>query len=269
VPGLDHTVSEVSMAAAAQCVHQMRVMLQVGQNPDHSNVYLISSSTAGEGKTSVATSLALSFAASGARTLLIDCDLVGQSLTRNLAAQSEQGLREALMAGTVRGHLKRTIAGLAVMTVGRATEEDAATVSLASMRRLLADARDHFDVIVLDSGPILGSVEATAAAQVADRVILTVARGQEQYLANRAVRQLRSLGASIAGVVFNRAKATDVHHSGYASSYRTTSSPQDLSGQGLARQQQAKASRFGPLVRAVIASLPPDLTRAPAGAGAN
>jgi hypothetical protein len=85
-----------SAADAAQCLHQIRVMLQVQQTGLGPMAYLMTSSCPGEGKTSLCAALAMSFATSGARTLVVDADLIGQRLTRGYRLEDKPGLREVM-----------------------------------------------------------------------------------------------------------------------------------------------------------------------------
>src|SRR6185295_9306504 len=98
-PDLRESDSVEHRAAAARCIHQIRVLLRAWSAGRKSSVYLVTSTTAKEGKTSLTMSLGLSFAASGARTLVIDCDLVGRHFTNALDAGKMRGLHEALEDG--------------------------------------------------------------------------------------------------------------------------------------------------------------------------
>jgi succinoglycan biosynthesis transport protein ExoP len=269
LPALCDRLDEPEHAAsAAQCIHQIRALLQVSRPAARQSVYLITSSTAGEGKTSVAVSLALSFAASGARTLLVDCDIVGQSITRGFGADGRPGLRDALARGTVRGFAHRTEVGPYLVGVGTSDVLDAAVVSSMGMRRLLLDARRYFDAIIVDSGPILGSIEATAVAAEVDGVIFAVSRGQQPVLAERAIRHLQAIGATIAGFVFNRAAAKDF--SGWAQSSSLRSAGSKAGGPRPPFTSAGPLAKFGPLVRAVASLMPGAraLLAAPARGGA-
>jgi Mrp family chromosome partitioning ATPase len=244
-------------ASAAQCIHQIRAVLQASRPEARQGVYLVTSSTPGEGKTSVAVSLALSFAASGARTLLVDCDIVGQSITRGFGADSRPGLRDALTRGTVRGFAHRTAVGPYLIGVGTTDVLDAAVVSSIAVRRLLLDARRYFDAIIVDSGPILGSIEATAVAPEVDGVIFAVSRGQQPALAEKAIRHLQAIGATIGGFIFNRAAAKDFGGWSHSSSLRSFGSK--AGGGGSPRPpltERESLSTFGPLVRAVASLMP-------------
>jgi Mrp family chromosome partitioning ATPase/uncharacterized protein involved in exopolysaccharide biosynthesis len=241
-------------ASAAQCIHQIRAVLQVSRPEAGQGVYLVTSSTPGEGKTSVAVSLALSFAASGARTLLVDCDFVGQSITRGFGIDARPGLRDALVRGTVRGFAHRTGFGPCLVGVGTPDVLDAAVVSSIAIRRLLLDARRYFDAIIVDSGPILGSIEATAVAPEVDGVIFAVSRGQQPALAEKAIRHLQAIGATIAGFIFNRAAAKDFGGWTQSSSLRSFGSTASATRAPLA--DSGALARFGPLVRAVASLMP-------------
>jgi len=235
-------------AKAAQCVHQIRVMLQ-GLSEQPCNVYLVSSTSAQEGKTSLCVALGLAFAASGARTLLIDADLVGRGLTRSLRAEGVAGLREALATGKL--SIRKRSDGLSVLTAGDSDATDACKVSGAGMRRLLAEARKHFDTILVDSGPILGSVEAAVVAREVDGVIFAIARGQDPAPVEQALAHLDSIGATVFGTVFNRAEVKDFHRSFQSSSFRPKLNAQRPNSLSL-----PDAARFGPLVSSVASFLP-------------
>lgn len=242
-----------SAAGAAQCVHQMRVMLQVasGGGPRH---YLLTSAVAGEGKTSLTMALGLSFSASGSRTLVVDCDMVGRALTRGLGASDELGLFEALGSGDALRYIKKTKAGVWFLPAGRVNALYASKVSHVSIRRFLENMRKEFDVVLIDSGPILGSIEAAILAPEVDGVIVAVTRGQQSNLVEKTSQHLRAMGAKIEGYVFNRAKTKDFHHSTYGSSTRPTSSRDVLVR--IVSDDVDGLLRFGPLVESVMSSLP-------------
>src|SRR5207237_1562321 len=92
LPNLPDRLTDPAQAAtAAHCVHQIRTMLQINSSEDR-KVYAVTSASPGDGKTSLTLALGLSFAASGSRTLLIDCDLVGARLTARLDLNGPEGV---------------------------------------------------------------------------------------------------------------------------------------------------------------------------------
>lgn len=260
LPRLPEKLNDPEQAAvAAHCIHQIRIMLQVGQNPDKRRTFMVTSASTGDGKTSLTMALGLSFAASGSKTLVIDCDMVGQGLTHRLKAHGVPGLIETLNLGTLRGHVRKTATkGLYILPIGNADAVHAGVLSPASIKRLMSACREHFDIIVIDTGPILGSLEASVVAAEADGVIVAVARGQQQPLVEKAIRHLRSIGANIFGIVFNRAEERDFQRSVASASIRSVSAHQNEPRVLLPDTDES--SRFGPLARSVASCLPASST---------
>lgn len=255
LPTLPDRLSDPEQAAvAAHCIHQLRIMLQVNGGSDR-KVFMITSASAGDGKTSLTMALGLSFAASGSRTLVIDCDMVGQGLTTRLKARNSPGLLEALGAGTLNQRVKKTTTpNLFILPIGGADSAHAGSLSPASIRKLLTEARRIFDTVIIDTGPIMGSLEAAVVGAAADAVILTISRGQHQPLVERSVRQLRAIGANVAGLVFNRAEKRDFQRSVGSSSIRSVST--HAMPQRMLISEGAEESRFGPLARSVASFMP-------------
>ena len=236
-------------ADAAQCMHQIRVLLQIGGRPG-AKIFLVTSASPGEGKTSLTAALGLSFVASGARTLLMDCDLVGQALTRGFEMGGSRGLIEAMAGESMESCVKILRPGLAIMPVGGAKAVDACSISPQVMKPILAAARQNYDVVLIDSGPLLGSVEASVLAPQVDEVLVTISRGQQPLLVKRTFQHLKSLGATIAGCVFNRAGKKDFATSYPGSSLRSVNPDEVLV------EQVRRPSRLGPLVESVDRFMP-------------
>jgi len=292
----------------AHSVHHIRTLLQIGRE-DRSNVFSVTSPSAGSGKTSLTMALGLSFASAGSRTLLIDCDVVGGGLTRrmNASAHSRVGqillrmrkidqhaIDEALKAQQVSGkrvgealiglgyitradldaalkEQKRTSVGLLevcqgeefnacicrtgidrldVLPIGTALPQQAGVLSPNAIKRLITSARAAYDTVLLDTGPILGSIEASMAAAEADGSILIIARGDKKGLVDKCVEHFRRINGNLIGVVFNHALADDIARSNYGSV--TASQSRHPNQQSLIDTLDADTSaRYGPLATAV------------------
>ena len=142
--------------------------------------------------------------------------------------------------------------GNAPRPVGLAQLHHAGIFSPAAVRRLINEAKKHYEVVLIDTGPILGSIEATPVCASADGVILTVARGQQRPLVEKALDHLKGIGARVAGVVFNRAQAKDFESSISGISMRSASRSAS-NGHGHNRE----GGQFGPIARAVASSVKP------------
>lgn len=266
LPNLPDRLTDPEQAAtAAHCVHQIRTMLQINGVADEPQVYAVTSAAAGDGKTSLSLALGLSFAASGSRTLLIDCDLVGAGLTARLDMAGPDGILEAMNDRSLLQHIRTTdIADLSILPVGMAQAHHAGMFSPAALRKLVTEAKKHFEIVLIDTGPILGSIEATPVCSAADAVILAVSRGQQRPTVEKAIKHLTSIGARFAGVVFNRAQAKDFERSISGMSLRSIAR---ANGHGNGRgsghspfntADTAATKAFGPVARAVASSVQND-----------
>jgi capsular exopolysaccharide synthesis family protein len=264
LPNLPDLLTDPDQAAiAAHCVHQIRTMLQINGTEER-RVFSVTSASPGDGKTSLTLALGLSFAASGSRTLLIDCDLIGGGLTARLNMVTPEGVLEAINNHALLEYVRTTdIADLSMLPVGDAHAHHASSLSPAALRRLVTEARKHFDTVLIDTGPVLGSIEASSVCAASDGVILVVARGQQRPLVEKALGHLRAIGARLAGVVFNRAQSRDfdrsVNRLSIARSVQRTSG--HGAGTGLVRTNGAKSARtkgdgahFGPVAKAVAST---------------
>jgi Mrp family chromosome partitioning ATPase len=256
VPALNGRKSDGEQEyGAAHSVHQIRIMLQSRAPRADTCIYMVTSGAAGEGKTTLTMALGLSFAAAHLRTLVIDCDMIGRHLTSAFHAEGMEGLQEALASGSIKKLVRKVEGGLYVLTSGKAGHANACAIPAAAIRALFAEARRYFDVVLIDTGPILGSLEAAELAQAVDGVIFTVGRGQRRELVHKAIQRLRGFGVRIEGLVFNRARPEDFYRSAYSSNGTSLGSvPATAAAEGKSRGDQFVS--FGPIVSAVASGMP-------------
>ncbi|MEM6854316.1 MAG: AAA family ATPase [Planctomycetota bacterium] len=143
------------------------------------------------------------------------------------------------------------IENFSVLPIGAAKPQDAGLLSPKAIRNLIARAREEYDIVLLDTGPCLGSLEASMAAAEADATVLIVSRGDSKSMAAKARDHLVSVGANVVGCVFNHALEADMNSASFASivSQERRTDP----AQSLLSADPAIAARFGPLGSAVAA----------------
>ncbi|HZW11202.1 MAG TPA: hypothetical protein VFF69_14970 [Phycisphaerales bacterium] len=216
VPELDAADPE-SRELVAASVHQVRSVIDARLlgTSDRALVHLVTSAGAAEGKSTIALRLAKSFAATGRKTLLIDSDMVGRRLSVEFDLVGAPGFADAVTSPESAGRAVHAtpVPDLFLMPCGRTDRVDPAQVSARRAEAMLAALHHEFQAIVVDSGPILGSLEAQAVSAVADEVMLVVTRGREVRQVKLAIDRLHRLGARRIGVVFNRATRHDVERS--------------------------------------------------------
>jgi capsular exopolysaccharide synthesis family protein len=258
LPNLPDLLTDPEQAAiAAHCVHQIRTLLQINGATFGRSVFAITSANAGDGKTSLTLALGLSFAASGSRTLVIDCDLVGAGLTARLNVNAPQGILEAMASRNIMDFIKPTeVTDLSILPVGEALGSYTGTISPAAVRRLVDAARARFDTVLIDTGPVLGSIEASPVAVAADAIILCVSRGSQRPMVDKTMAHLATIGARMAGVVFNRAESKDFERS---MSRMSVPAPMNGhangNGNGKSRPAGDGTQRIGPVAKAVASSV--------------
>jgi polysaccharide biosynthesis transport protein len=146
--------------------------------------------------------------------VLVDLGYLSESdVARALTIQEESpmGIMEALSGENIDDCLADTgIAGLSILPLGGAQPTDVSRVSPQAVRGLIARLREKFDTVIIDTGPIPGSLEASVVAAAVDGVVLVVSRGEHRPLAERSIQHLRDIGAPLAGMVFNRAEGRDI-----------------------------------------------------------
>jgi len=293
---------------AGQCVHQIRMFLQLEGGGADLRSFVVTGPASGTGKTSLTMALGFSYAAAGAKTLLVDFDMVGAGLTTRLDVGRrkrlgrllvEEGLVHAdALADALADHesnkpigeklverglvspedvnrvlqlqqrsrvgLLDVLAGqsvddcavdlpaenLTLLSVGNATAEHISRVGRSAVKRFLKEVREKYEVVLIDTGPVPGSVEASLIAAEADRVVLAVSRGDQMRRLNECQGFLQSVGARVAGVVFNRAEARDMAKS----SHSLAASVRSMSVNSRERNG-TNVRRIGPVAVAAVGGL--------------
>ena len=219
LPNLDDVGGESdSVMLASDCIHRIRSRIEARRAPEPGYTLMVSSPFQGDGKTTLAVSLAWSYAESGYRTLIIDADFVGRAMTHQFGRLKESGLREVVRRGRIEDEIVELgHPNLRLLGVGFDRRVSAANVSPKVFAGLIESIRDQFDVIIFDSGPFAASIEAYPLASVVDGIVLTLRRGRSRVRLLECVKDIRAIGADYLGVVLNYADKTDCQRYGSTS----------------------------------------------------
>ena len=181
---------------------------------------LVSSPGTGDGKSIVATNLAIELAESGLEVILVDADLHRPKLHRYFRLKNQAGLTNVLLRPNENVvHLLQDTANprLAVLTSGPIPPYSAQLLGSKRMQHILDDLSDMADIVLLDAPPVTATVDASILGSIADGVLLVVSAGRtRRKLSQDAVRILRKINANILGVVLND---VDVKQGTYYSDY--------------------------------------------------
>ena len=169
-------------------------------------VVMITSSFPGEGKTTIAANLALTFAQSGNRVLLVDCDLRRPALHKIFEHSRNPGVTEVLAADVPLAKALHTtgIDNIALLTAGTIPPNPAELLCSDSMRDLLARLRASYDMVILDAPPVIPVTDAPLLTALTDLVVVVIESGRIPANAARRMKELlQSVQAPVAGFVLN------------------------------------------------------------------
>lgn len=194
-------------SARAEAYRLVRTNLQFAQVDQHPRVILVTSPVAGEGKTSTAVNLALAMAEAGRRTCLVDADLRSPSVARTLGLVQDAGLTTVLIgAARAEDVFQGADRELTVLTSGPVPPNPAEILASERMREVLADLAERFDVVIVDSAPLLPVADSLGLAPHADGTVLVVRAARTgSDRVRSSVDALRAVGAPILGTMLSMA----------------------------------------------------------------
>jgi len=201
-----------STSAYVDAIRSIRVALGGSHLLESPKVVLVTSALPGEGKSAFSLSLARSAAQAGYRSLFVDCDLRNPSVSRLLKQGSGVDLisicqpvsgRDVALADDAA--VTDAVSGMDfIPTVGDA-QSPQDLLSSPAMRKFLDRMRQSYDLVVLDTSPLLAASDAAVLSRLADTTVLLVQWGvTPRAITLHALRILAREGANLAGTVLSR-----------------------------------------------------------------
>ncbi len=171
---------------------------------------LITSAGPQEGKSTLAGHLAVSLAAAGRRTLLIDADLRRPALHAAFGCRAAPGLSDLLLSrgDSVEAIQPTSAPGLFLLPAGNSNRAVPDLLAQGRLEAVLQPLRAEFDTILIDTSPLLAVNDALLMSQHVDAVILSVRPNRSQTpLVHEACERLRALDIPVLGTVLNGERA--------------------------------------------------------------
>jgi succinoglycan biosynthesis transport protein ExoP len=225
VDGSQSEEQKESVTGFEEAIRTLRNSILLGSFDRRLRSLMITSATPAEGKTTTAVHLAISHAQQKHRTLLIDCDMRRPGVHGKLGINSDSGLSSALRNGMKwRENLVKleNIPGLDVLPTGPSRRRDADLIG-ANLPRILEEAIQDYDLVLIDSPPILGFPEPLQMAAAVDGVVLVALAGQTNRAAvGAALNTLQRVRANVLGLVLNevtRDASDSYYYYGYYGKY--------------------------------------------------
>ena len=206
---------------SAEAYRRLYTSLQFSQPDKVAQAILVTSAEAEVGKSTTALNLAITAARAGRRTLVIDADLRSPSLQEYLGVTPRRGLEALLQERTSDLDVEEFYTGIdnvyAILTRSPASSP-AELLGSTRMRILVERLRSVFDVIILDTPPVLVATDATLLSTQSDAAIVVASSGSTDAEAlGQVLTELQGVGATVAGVVLNRFDPSHVY--GYKHTY--------------------------------------------------
>jgi capsular exopolysaccharide synthesis family protein len=207
--------------------------------------FLITSAVPSEGKSTVSANLAITMALSGARTLLIDCDLRRGALREAFGISSKIGFSEVLKQEV---HWQEVVVPTAYETLfvlprGKTLSQPSEHLLRESTEALLKEIYQHYDYVIIDSSPILAADDTTSLAPKIDATIFVVRLSYTSArLTKKALEGLYNRQVNVPGVILNFVDTSlpEYYYYQYSEYYSTPAAVADGEAVAPVRRQRPK-----------------------------
>jgi capsular exopolysaccharide synthesis family protein len=220
--GVELAALTAGSSLIAEAYRGVRTALLLSTPGNPPKIIMVTSSKAGEGKTTTTCNIALSLAQTGKRVLVVDCDMRWPRIHKIFNTQGSSGLSEYLtgQVNLVDVVEESQVPGLFVVHAGTTPPNPGELLGSQRMQDALEGAADTFDFVFLDTPPLMSVTDPLIVAPLSDGVIL-VSKGGENppEILRRARKNLEMVHARILGVVCNSVDLRATAYSHYYHQY--------------------------------------------------
>jgi capsular exopolysaccharide synthesis family protein len=192
------------LSAFGEALRGVRASLFFSSPDRNVKVLAVTSALPDEGKTTTALGLGRISSLAGSKTVIVDCDLRRRSATHALGLDVEKGLTEVLFKTATLDEVlqKDPGSGADVVPLAQAEFTPRDLFGSESMRQLVDELRERYEVVILDTAPVLPLADTRVLSPLADSVLMVVRWGRTPHSVVRtALDQLHAHGANIGGAV--------------------------------------------------------------------
>lgn len=206
-------------SAIAEAFRTMRTNIGFSAFKGANKVILISSPDTEDGKSTVAANLAVVMAQAQSRVLIVDCDLRKPSMHNSFSIDKSSGLTNLLVQDLAPEEVisATEVARLYVIASGPIPPNPSELLGSAKMAEFLIRMAEMYDVVLLDTPPVMAVTDAVLLVPMVDSVLLVLRAGKTRIeMAREAKNRLQNAGAKRIGVVLNEAEMHNIgSYSGY------------------------------------------------------
>ncbi|WP_298933755.1 polysaccharide biosynthesis tyrosine autokinase [uncultured Ramlibacter sp.] len=207
---------------AIESLRSLRTALQFAMLESSNNRVLITGATPGVGKSFISSNLAAIMASAGKRVLLIDADLRKGYLNNYFGLARGRGVSELIAGGSSFEEVVRSqvLPNLDLLTTGVLPPNPAELMQSGKFARILEDLSARYDLVIMDTPPVLVAADTVAVAHHAGTLLL-VARADQTQLGeiHESAKRIAHTGGTVNGVLFNAINLTKRHYGAYGYKY--------------------------------------------------
>lgn len=202
----------------SEAYRSIRTNIQFANVDSKIKTIMVTSSAAGEGKTTTMCNVAMTLCDAGHNVLILDCDLRKPRIHKFFEISNESGLTDILMKPQdYRKHIKNNLhINLDIITSGKIPANPSELLYSQAMKDFIENVKEDYDYIFIDAPPVLPVTDAVILSHYIDAVILVCASGVIEIEAvKRAKEALNKVDANIIGVVLNKISTKNNRYSDY------------------------------------------------------
>jgi len=207
----------------SESIQSVRTSLSYAKAGGFPKSIMITSSMAGEGKSTVALNLAISCAKAGKRVVVIEADLRKSRHYKVFDVPMSPGLSDYLVddkgEAAKQYHISQ-MKNLSIVVAGSKAPNPVDLLGSAQMRELIASYEQEYDLVIVDCPPILGLADSIIMSKMVEAVLFVVAaHSTPRDAVKSSIQRLRMVGAPLIGTVFNKVQSSVSGYEYYYSDY--------------------------------------------------
>ena len=207
----------------AESIQSVRTSLSYAKAGGFPKSIMVTSSVAGEGKSTVALNLAISSAKAGKRVVVVEADLRKSRHHKVFDVPTSPGLSDYLVSDksepAKQYHIEQ-MRNLSIVVAGSKAPNPVDLLGSAQMRELIADYEQQYDLVIVDCPPILGLADSIIMSKMVEAVLFVVAaHATPRDAVKNSIQRLRMVGAPLIGTVFNKVQSSVSGYEYYYNNY--------------------------------------------------
>lgn len=216
---IDLIVDKKPNALTSESIRTLRTNLQFAAVDDELKTILVTSSLPAEGKSFISANLAISFAQTGKKVLIIDCDLRKGRQHKIFNVSGKIGLSNLLIGDISKSRdfiIKTSIENLSIIPRGVFPPNPSELLNSKKNASIINTLKKYYDIIILDGAPISGLADSLILSTYVDKVLLVTAVNYSvKTELKNTIKALENVNAQIAGCVVNNIVPTKGHYGSY------------------------------------------------------